>query len=202
MEILSSWYDYYFGTPEVREFKHKIIVVGANGTGKKSFIYRFGDNEYFHSYSNTNIGVDFVTETKRIGNDIYKLQFWDLAGNEKFSQTHKSYYNDTTAILVMVDATNPDSLDTAKLWKQNIDQNFTALKFVAETDPIILLVSKIDLLDEDTRSNLNYKDFCETNGFSTWIPMSNKTGENVELVDMLMINICKNVVNNPSDKEL
>lgn len=196
MEILSSWYDYYFGTPTIREFKHKIIIVGAHGTGKKSFIYRFGDNEYFHSYSNTTLGINFVTETKKIGNDIYKLQFWDLAGREKISQTNKSYYDSATAILVMIDATNPDSLDTAKLWKEDIDQNFIMPKFISETNPVILVVSKIDLLDEDTRSSLNYKDFCETNGFSTWIAMSNKTGENVELVDITMINICKNVVTN------
>ena len=203
--------DYIFGPDQAvstgNEFKHKIFVVGDAETGKKSFIAGF-DNEYSTGpistlleevlqkggYPNT-IGIDFVTKTKKIGDDTYKFQFYDLAGHKKFRTITKSYYNKVTGIFVMVDATKPSTLTAAKLWKENINENFIIPNFSSSTIPIILLINKIDLLDEKQKSELNYNNFCKLYGFDSWIPISNETGENIELAHNTMIDICKSLVN-------
>lgn len=86
----------------------------------------------------------------------------------------------------MIDATNLISVDTANTWKKDIDQHIT----LRNINQVILLVDNIDVLDETGRSNLNYDDLRKEYDFNTWIAISTKTGENIDLAHNMMLNIC------------
>eukprot|EP00461_Guttulinopsis_vulgaris_P001893 UN01894 len=62
----------------------KIICLGNVATGKTCIVRRYVTNEFSHQYRTT-IGVDFVLKEIDINGTPIKVQFWDLAGQERFS---------------------------------------------------------------------------------------------------------------------
>lgn len=163
--------------------RHKICVVGMNGTGKKSFISKFNSDLPFH---NDPLKVS-VTKNKKIGDDLYIFDFWNF---NNISLTTKKHYADATVIFVVID-NRPITLDIARLFKKDINAKYDSPEFYELINPIILLVNKTDLLDEKTKSELNYDDFCTEYGFSRWIPISTKTEEGIDLAYGDMFDICK-----------
>lgn len=179
--------------------RHKICVVGMNGTGKKSFISKFNSDLPFH---NDPLKVS-ATKNKKIGDDLYIFNFWNFNNTlltpipsglirpvELELLTTKEHYTDATVIFIVVD-NRPITLDIARLFKKDINAKYDSPEFYEPINPIILLVNKTDLLDEKTKSELNYDDFCTEYGFSRWIPISTKTGEGIDLAYGDMLDICK-----------
>ena len=69
----------------------KIIVTGEQNSGKTSLVRRISDNN-FHDYTDTTIGVEFVSVEREIGGQRIKYHFWDTAGQESFAPIIKNYY--------------------------------------------------------------------------------------------------------------
>lgn len=158
-------------------------------TGKKSFISKFSNKKPIGS-NNSPHGVEFVINNEKIGPGTYVYNFWNF---NNITQTTKMHYKDAVVIFVMVDHRSI-TLDIARLFKKDINAKFDALEYSRPTNPVILLVNKIDLLDEETRSKLNYDDLCKDYGFDRWIPISTKTISGIELAYRTMIDICKSAI--------
>jgi len=129
----------------------KIIVVGNSGTGKTSFVNRWTKNTFSETHKAT-ITAEFAY---KLYNDdrgkIYKIQLWDLAGQDKSINITKMFCRDSHGIVVISDITNKNSLEETVHWKKNIDES---AKFMDGTDiPAILIENKIDLADKETLKN-------------------------------------------------
>lgn len=158
-----------------KDITYKVLLVGDMGTGKTSLLKRVIHNIFSPHYKTT-IGVDFALKIIEMddGSKI-KLQFWDIAGQERFSSSMtRVYYKDAVAAFVVFDITRETTtLDGARKWKQDID----AKVMLPNSDtpiPTILLANKIDLFtpdDYDTHWGKSSEDmdlFCQTNGFTGW----------------------------------
>ncbi len=55
------------------------MVLGDCNTGKSQIVNRLSDDKFEVVYFPT-IGIDFKVRTININNSIYKLQYWDTAG--------------------------------------------------------------------------------------------------------------------------
>lgn len=124
------------------EIVAKVIILGDTSVGKSSIILRYFDNT-FEEYLPNTIGAAF--QTKNIESDDKKktlrLNVWDTCGQERFMAIASVYYKDANIILLVVDASNPDSLEVA-------DKYFIEIQNHSNADPIVFLViNKIDLLD-------------------------------------------------------
>lgn len=159
----------------------KVVVVGAIGTGKTSLIKRITNNEFNDRYKAT-IGVDFILKriTLEPGKDVL-LQFWDIAGQERFGGSTRQYYKDAVAALLVFDATRSFTLEEARRWKQDIDSK-AHLAHTEQKIPTILLANKIDLISE-TRvpafSDESLTAFVTENECIGWMKTSAKTGVGV-----------------------
>ena len=162
-------------------------------TGKTAFAKRLVHDSFTLAYKAT-IGVDFTLKVKKVDKDVFRLQLWDIAGQERFGNMTRVYYKEAVGAFIMVDCTRPSTFDAVKKWKSDIDSKIEWPEYSLETNPVILLINKIDLLDDTDRSELNYDDFCKEYGFHSWIAISNNTGEGIEEACDAMIEICKNVV--------
>lgn len=173
----------------------KIVVVGDIGTGKTSFVKRLVHNMFSIHYKPT-IGVDHALKVLKNGDDTFRHQMWELSGHERFGNMTCVYYQETAGAFVIIDSTRDLTLAGAKKWKSDLDAKINwADKYSPEYNPVILLVNKIDLLDDDIRSKLNYNDFCKENGFHSWFAISAaKEGEDncIEKACLAMTEICKN----------
>ena len=83
----------------------KIIVIGNSGTGKTSFVNRWTKNIFSDTYKAT-IVSEFGFKKFEADGKLYRIQLWDLAGQDKNAMVTKIFAKDSHGCIVMADATN------------------------------------------------------------------------------------------------
>lgn len=78
----------------------------------------------------------------------------------------RPYYKDTLGAIVVIDISNFKTLQSAKLWKEDLESKITTEYFI----PHILVCNKSDLYDElpDCIQDDDLDHFCKENGFLKW----------------------------------
>ena len=167
----------------------KIVVVGNCATGKTSFCNLWINNSFTEEYKAT-IMSEFTYKMYNYKGNYYKVQIWDLAGQDKNIYTSKVFTKGSHGCLILYDSQNRDSFENTIKWKNAIDSNS---KFIDETPlPVILVQNKIDLVEPEDleKDEEELKKFVEDNGFLAFKRTSCKTRQNVnETMDFLLANI-------------
>ena len=88
----------------------KIIVIGNSGTGKTSFVNRWTKNIFSDTYKAT-IVSEFGFKIFEADGKLYRIQLWDLAGQDKNAMVTKIFAKDSHGCIVMADATNLQTRD-------------------------------------------------------------------------------------------
>ena len=88
----------------------KIIVIGKSGTGKTSYVNKWTKNVFFEEYKPT-IVSEFGFKVFEHEGKLYRIQLWDLAGQDKNSTVTKIFAKDSQGCVVLSDATNSQSLE-------------------------------------------------------------------------------------------
>ena len=83
----------------------KIIVIGDSGTGKTSFVNKWTKNIFSDTYKAT-IVSEFGFKVFEDNGKFYRIQLWDLAGQDKNAMVTKIFAKDAHGCVVMSDATN------------------------------------------------------------------------------------------------
>ncbi len=86
----------------------KIIVIGPSGTDKTSFVNRWTKNISNDIYKPT-IVSEFGFKIFEDNGNLYRVQLWDLAGQDKNPIFSKIFAKDAHGCVVMSDATNLQS---------------------------------------------------------------------------------------------
>lgn len=118
----------------------KIVVVGNANAGKTSIIKRYCYNEMTKNYKAT-IGTDFAVKTITINNVTVMIQFWDIAGQERFGTMTNHYYRDAHGALIVFDMTDPASFQGVVKWRDDIDRKMQPTPNV----PTLVLANKNDM---------------------------------------------------------
>lgn len=116
----------------------KIIVTGEQNSGKTSLVRRISDNK-FQDYTDTTIGVEFVSVEREIDGQIIKYHFWDTAGQESFAPIIKNYYKGVASGFLVVDGTEDE-------WKEQMIKWYRRYERHRDGDslPLIAILNKID----------------------------------------------------------
>ena len=197
-----------FDTTIGRDYLHKICVIGDEGSGKSAFMKKFVHGIFSEHYKTT-IGVDFALKVAkvepekmlshfsgtplRVENDVFRLQLWDIAGQERFGKMTGVYYNEASAAFLLFDSTRnfEDECKKVNKWKEDFDSKCGR--------PIILLVSKIDL------GNINkfdeFHEFVRTGGYYDAVYISAKTGDGLTQAFDSMIKLLKELNTKQSKKD-
>mmetsp|Transcript_5838 Transcript_5838/g.8573 ORF Transcript_5838/g.8573 Transcript_5838/m.8573 type:complete len:223 (-) Transcript_5838:63-731(-) len=191
------------------EHLFKILVVGDVGAGKSCIINKYIRDEFSPNYKST-IGVDFGLKMLKIpskdsnGKDVEKvvrLQFWDIAGQERFGNMTRVYYKDAVGAFVVFDQTRKKTYDGVARWKDDIDNKV----WIRENVPIpcVLLANKDDLKDKKfPLSDDELKSFTDKNNFEECFKTSAKTGDNIDKAAKALVDaILKEMGRDPSDEE-
>ena len=162
----------------------KIVIVGNSGTGKTSFCNRWMKDTFTNDYKATVLS-DFSYKIYEYKGNYYKIQFWDIAGQDKNIYTSKVFLKGAHGCLIVSDITNKETLEKSLLWKKSIDEN---TKFInGENIPTILVQNKIDLISENDINNDDINKFCQDNHFTYYFNTSCKNGKNInECMDYLL----------------
>ena len=158
----------------------KILVVGCSGTGKTSFVKRWTKDEFKDNYEAT-IVSEFGFKIHESNGNCYRIQLWDIGGQDKSPSMAKIFSRDSHGCVVLSDATNLKTLEEALAWKDLVSQE---AKFIDGNDlPFVLVQNKIDLIE--TREVFvdienKTKAICEYNKFEKFFMTSVKQNVNVE----------------------
>ena len=164
----------------------KIVIVGNSGTGKTSFCNRWMKDTFTNDYKATVLS-DFSYKIYEYKGNYYKIQFWDIAGQDKNIYTSKVFSKGAHGCIVVSDITNEETLQKTLLWKKAIDENTQFID--GEKIPSILIQNKIDLISDNdiSENNEDIDNFCKNNKFTNYFRTSCKDGRNVnESMDYLL----------------
>lgn len=170
----------------------KVVLCGEGFVGKSTIRERYLGISFRSSYLQT-IGADYATKNQEYepGKSL-RLQIWDLAGQQKFSNIREAFYKGTDGAILIYDVSNPSTADKINDWINEI------LKVVQEPIPMILVGNKNDLRSEmETLSmeegfKLAQQLSKDYNMNLQYIDTSAKTGENIEEIFQTLT---KNIVN-------
>jgi small GTP-binding protein len=168
----------------------KIVVVGSSGTGKTSFCSRWTKNSFDKNYRAT-VMSDFSYKIYKYKEDYYKIQIWDIAGQDKNIYTSRVFTKGAHGCIIFSDVTNSESLQNTLKWKKSVDDN---TKFIdGDYLPCVLVQNKIDLINEEqlTNQDENIKVFIKNNKFTNSFKTSCLNGIGIDDVMNFLI---KNII--------
>ena len=147
----------------------KTIFLGNVEVGKTSIIRRLIENEFNYNWVPT-IGIEFKVFKYEKLEFSYKMQIWDTAGQERYAPIISSYIKGANGIFFVIE-NDMDSLEYvqryAKICEQYNRGNYTK----------ILLFNKNDKEDPCIH---NLQEISNMMGFSGYLKVSAKTGENIK----------------------
>jgi small GTP-binding protein len=158
----------------------KILVIGSSGTGKTSFVQRWTKGN-FNDYHKPTIVSEFGFKIYEYKDNKYRIQLWDIGGQDKSPSMAKIFARDSHGCLVLSDCTKPESFQDTLDWKNVMNKE--SIFIDGEKLPFVLVQNKIDLIEEkkdlDEIENKT-KDLAEQNEFIKYFLTSVKENVNVE----------------------
>ena len=122
------------------DYKLKVVVVGDSGVGKTNLIKRFITNT-FSENSKATVGVEFISKSYKINNQVFKIEIWDTAGQERYKSITAAYYKGAKGALIVYDTTQKTSYENINKWMVEI-------KDKASKDMKLMIIgNKTDLKD-------------------------------------------------------
>ena len=116
----------------------KILTLGDTNVGKSSIVLRFVSDKFDDKMFST-IGIDFKSKVIKVGNQSIKVLLWDTAGQEKFQNIAKQYYNGANGVLLIFDITDKKSFERIDFWLQELKEHIRLDEL-----HVVLVGNKID----------------------------------------------------------
>jgi Ras-related protein Rab-5C len=118
----------------------KLVFLGGAGVGKTSIIkcYTQGSIDQMH---HSTVSASYVEHRTVHEGKAIDLGIWDTAGAEQYRSIAPMYFRNAHVALVVADAGNSDSDADAAYWA-------TKLKEAADRTVVIVVMNKIDLVDD------------------------------------------------------
>ena len=155
----------------------KILLIGNSSTGKTSICRRWINKTFDVNYKAT-IMCEFCQSVIEFKGKLYKVQLWDIGGQDKSIHASNIIMKNTHGCVVVSDITDRKSLEDTTKWKKLIDEN---QKFVDGKDlPFVLLQNKCDLVSEsEMNDDRELNKIAKENGYINAFKTSAKEGINI-----------------------
>lgn len=159
-----------------REWALKLAVLGDPAVGKTSLINKYITGSFKENYTPT-LGVNIVSKDIKLEefNSKIRLLLWDIAGQDKYELTRRSYFQGCVGALLIYDISRYSTFEhiTTK-WLEDFK------KFSTSNGVYILIGNKSDLSDSMKVSYEEGKSLSQDINAAEFIETSAKYGDNVE----------------------
>merc|ERR1719245_1775710 len=123
---------------KTEDWRFKIILIGDSGVEKSCIIQRYAAS-VFNDLRPT-ISLDLSTKIINIDRKTLKPFIWDTAGQEKWSNMNKLFYQGAHSVIMVYDISNRSSFHAIKnKWLKDVDE------FASEKAVRVLAGTKLDL---------------------------------------------------------
>ena len=175
----------------------KIIIIGESGVGKSCLTLRITKNNFIEDYNPT-IGFENSFLYFKINDKIIKLEIWDTFGQETYRSLIKSYYRNSSLVILVYSIDDEKSFNQLNSWLKDIRA------YSEQNTKIFLVGNKIDISDENRKINNEMGNkFYKDNNLNNFFETSAKTGYNIENVFMQCVKILyeENLMQNKEEKK-
>ena len=168
----------------------KILVIGSSGTGKTSLVQRWTKGQFSETHKPT-IVSEFGFKIVEYKEKKYRIQLWDIGGQDKSPSMAKIFSRDSHGCLVVSDCSKPETLDDTLDWKKVMNEESVFVD--GQKIPFVLVQNKIDLIGdkaelEDIENQT--KKLADDNEFIKYFMTSVKEDINInETMNFLIANI-------------
>ena len=107
-EILST------DTTEI-DYNYKLIIMGDSGVGKTCLTLRLTLGEFREKIDST-IGFEYCSFVVKYQNKILKLDIWDTCGKEAYRSLIKSFFYNTSLVIIVYSVDNRRSFTSVDEW--------------------------------------------------------------------------------------
>mmetsp|Transcript_27879 Transcript_27879/g.70485 ORF Transcript_27879/g.70485 Transcript_27879/m.70485 type:complete len:228 (-) Transcript_27879:308-991(-) len=129
----------------------KIILLGDSAVGKSKLIERYLLNAYTkHTASTYAVNIFSHKHTDAKSQKEFRIDFWDTAGQEQFSNLHPSYYYEAHCCILAFDVTRKITYKNLEKWYENLRHG------VMRDIPIICIANKIDFDPTSTQKKFQF----------------------------------------------
>lgn len=122
----------------------KCIIAGNGGVGKTCLLRRYTHGDFTFRTTSTQ-GHDFVTKNLQKDKSIFRVNFWDCAGQEKFHQVVKTFFKGAHGAVLVFDVSSKDSFEELEGWLRPI------LKDAREGVVTLIVGNKSDLREDEAQ---------------------------------------------------
>ena len=157
----------------------KIMIIGSSGAGKTSFVQRWTKGNYTEDYKPTIIS-DFGFKIYEYNNNLFRVQLWDIGGQDKSASMAKIFARDSHGCIVVTDISINENPTEIFKWKEIISEESSFID--DEKIPFILVGNKIDLIKTEENKKIieeKTKNICNNYGFMNYFLTSAKEGINI-----------------------
>ncbi|KAI7823081.1 ADP-ribosylation factor family-domain-containing protein [Kickxella alabastrina] len=105
---MGNWFSTLFNKLTGGEREVRILILGLDGAGKTTILYRLQIGEVVSTIPTIGFNVETVTY-KNI-----KFQVWDLGGQTSIRPYWRCYYANTDAVIYVVDSCDRDRIGTSR----------------------------------------------------------------------------------------
>lgn len=180
----------------------KIVLLGNSNVGKSSFYGRYCNNSFLQEFIST-VGIEKKTKMLKIFNELYFLQIWDTAGQEKYRSIPAKYYTNADGILLLYDINNRNSFNGVSVWLKDIQKNLTDNRNDTwlNTITLYLIGNKVDIEERE----VEYKEALEfANKYKIeYYEVSCKWNLNInEVIHEMVFTIYKKVNKQPDTEKM
>ena len=156
---------------EHADYKWKLVVIGGPAVGKTTLMLRYTQKKFRDLYIPT-VGVQVSRKLVKVGTIHCSLNIWDIAGQQKFSNVRRLFFEGADAVAIIFDITEKQSFINSSTW-YNDYLSLTNKKFG------VLLGNKLDLEKDRVILSEWGQTLSEKMGFH-YFETSAKSGHNVE----------------------
>ena len=113
--------------------------------GKSSLFLRI-DKNHFKECFMSSIGMDRIAKSFKYKKDIYKVNLWDTAGQDRFrNNIPRKFYINAHGVFLLFDLCDQESFNDISIWMNEINQNCNSGN---QNGPVIFLIgNKLDKLE-------------------------------------------------------
>ena len=157
----------------------KIMIIGSSGVGKTSFVHRWTKGVFSADYKATIIS-DLGFKIYNYKDNLYRIQLWDIGGQENSASMAKIFARDSHGCVVITDLSINETPQSIFQWKEIVNEQSTFID--NEKIPFILIGNKVDLIEKDEINNAEErtKEISNNYGFLNYFLASAKEGINIE----------------------